>query len=88
MVLISNDRGQREWLYLLQRFGESRLLQAIEEIPGKRQPFPLNVARVLGVALPPPDELPKLSSPIMSAKEREIGRSSLKRMLTELALNQ
>lgn len=87
-ALITNEQAHREWLYLLQRFGEPRLLQAIEEIPGNRKPFPLNVARVLGVSLPYSNDLPKLKQPLMTAKEREIGRSHIKKMLAELGRSQ
>jgi len=51
-ALVTNERGHREWLYLLQRFGESRLLSAIQELPGNRKHYPLNVARTLGIQLP------------------------------------
>ena len=83
-ALITNERGQREWLYLIHRFGEARVLKAISEIPGDRRPYPLNVARVLKVSLPKPDDLPFLCEPGKTAAEKANGLAAIRAMLTEL----
>jgi len=50
--LITNERAQREWEYIVARVGEEHARAAIAQIPGKRRPYPLNIARVLGIELP------------------------------------
>lgn len=50
--LITNERGKREWEYIVSRVGEERARAAIAQIPGNRRPYPLNIARVLGIELP------------------------------------
>ncbi|BCX90013.1 hypothetical protein MIN45_PP27 (plasmid) [Methylomarinovum tepidoasis] len=57
---LTNDRAKREWLWLCRKVGEKRARAAIARIPGKRRAYPLNIARVLGIELPPPEELPRL----------------------------
>lgn len=49
--LITNDRGQREWAWIVGQVGEAAALAALERL-GTRRPYPLNVARVLGLVLP------------------------------------
>jgi len=67
---LTNDRAKREWLWLCRRVGEQRARAAIARIPGKRRAYPLNIARVLGVELPPPEELPRLPEEIEAARAR------------------
>lgn len=50
--LITNERGKREWEYIVSRVGEERARAAIAQIPGNRRPYPLNIARVLGIKFP------------------------------------
>lgn len=59
---LTNLRAEREWKWLCQRVGEARARAAIARIPGNRRPFPLNIARVLGVDLPDEALLPALNS--------------------------
>lgn len=49
--LITNQRGKREWEWLVRQVGEERALAAIAALGGRR-PYPLNVARVLGLEIP------------------------------------
>ncbi|MBK1724762.1 hypothetical protein [Thiocystis violacea] len=60
--LISNERGDREWLYLCSRVGEERARAAIHELKGGQRPYPLNIASALGIALPEEALLPRLES--------------------------
>lgn len=87
-ALITNERGQREWLYLLLRFGEPRLIKAIQDLPGNRKPYPLNVARVLGVQLPKPCDLPNLKVSPRTDREVQVGLRSIRDLLASLGNNQ
>lgn len=49
--LLTNERGQREWAWIVGQVGEAAALSALERL-GTRRPYPLNVARVLGLTLP------------------------------------
>ncbi|MCX7689060.1 MAG: cryptic plasmid protein A [Fimbriimonadales bacterium] len=51
--LLTNERAQREWQYIIERVGEQAARAAIERLPGNRRPYPLNIARVLNLQLPP-----------------------------------
>lgn len=51
--LITNPRAAREWAWIVQQVGEQAALEALGKLPGNRRPYPLNVARVLGLRLPP-----------------------------------
>lgn len=50
--LITNERAKREWDYIVTKVGEERARAAIAQIPGNRRPYPLNIARVLGIRFP------------------------------------
>lgn len=50
--LLSNDRAKREWAWIVERVGEEAARAAIARLPGARKPYPLNIARVLGLRLP------------------------------------
>lgn len=69
--LITNDRAAREWQWLINRFGDAAVRDAISRLPGGRKPFPLNVARVLGVEFPPESVLPALTTPSSRQKAQE-----------------
>lgn len=71
---LTNDRAHREWAWLCARVGEERARAAIEQIPGGRKAYPLNIARALGVTLPEPDMLPAL------AKDRARGLEELAKL--------
>lgn len=84
-VLITNERAELEWAYLLERYDEARLLEVIEFLPGNRKPFPFNVAKQLGVILPGPDRL-KVIQRVKTEEDLKVGRKaleSLKKMLAE-----
>ena len=70
---LTNERAEREWAWICSRVGEERARAAIGEIPGTRRRFPLNIARALGLTLPPPDQLPL--SP--AKRNREVARAAL-----------
>lgn len=55
--LLTNLRAQREWLWLSQRFSVNQLSQVIQSL-GAQRPYPLNIARKLGVLLPAENDLP------------------------------
>lgn len=50
--LLTNNRAQREWAWIVAQVGEQAAREAIARIPGRRKPYPLNIARVLGLRLP------------------------------------
>lgn len=56
---LSNDLARRQWQWLCQRVGEARAREGLAAacVRGRR-PFPLNVAREIGVQLPAADDLP------------------------------
>ena len=60
---LTNDRARREWQWLYREVGETVARATIAALPGNRRPYPLNVARALGVALPPEEKLPPLFVP-------------------------
>ena len=49
--LLTNARAAREWQWIISQVGERRALAALEQL-GNRKPYPLNVARILGLKLP------------------------------------
>ncbi len=67
---LTNKRAKREWLWLCQKVGEKRTREAIARIPGKRCAYPLNIACVLGLELPPSEELPRLPEEIAASCEK------------------
>ncbi len=60
---LTNDRARREWQWLCREVGETVARATIAALPGNRRPYPLNIARALGVALPPEEKLPPLHRP-------------------------
>lgn len=50
-ALLTNDRARREWAWIVSQVGLERATAALERL-GNRKPFPLNIARVLGLKLP------------------------------------
>lgn len=68
---LTNERAEREWAWICARVGEERAKAAISEIPGTRRPFPLNIARALGLTLPSPEQLPP------ARRNREVARAAL-----------
>lgn len=50
--LITNPRAQREWDYIVRHVGDAEARAAMARL-GNRRPYPLNIARVLGIKLPP-----------------------------------
>ncbi|WP_312283598.1 hypothetical protein [Candidatus Igneacidithiobacillus taiwanensis] len=57
---LTNNRARREWQWLCSQVGETVARAALARLPGKRRPYPLNIARVLGIELPPEKDLPPL----------------------------
>lgn len=64
--LLTNERAVREWAWLVERFGIDACQAALNGLPGGRRPYPLNVARQLGVTLP--DGLEAAPTPIADAR--------------------
>ena len=77
--LLTNERAEREWAWLVARVGESTALDALARLPGGRRPYPLNIARVLGLALPEPEALP----PLTTAVSRDIARAAMGAIQTD-----
>ena len=80
--LITNERGEREWLYICSRVGEDKARAAIGRLQGGQRPYPLNIARVLGVEVPDEALLPvpagKKASPEQVGKNLAAMRQALK----------
>lgn len=71
--LIENDWAKRQWEYIVSKVGETEAYNAMQRIPGKRKPYPLNIARVLGIKLPKNlKETPPLAPEQSAARAREI----------------
>jgi hypothetical protein len=80
--LITNERGRREWLWIVNRVGERTALEAICRLPGQSKPYPLNIARVLKLSLPDERDLPQTPEAIdasRQAAEREL--ANMKKLL-------
>lgn len=48
--LITNDRGRREWAWIVAQVGEEAARSV--QLTGNRKPYPLNIAQALGLTLP------------------------------------
>lgn len=59
---LTNERAKREWQWLCEEIGENRARAAIGKLrkKGTQRPYPLNIARIEGVKLPPEEDLPPL----------------------------
>lgn len=75
---LTNERAQREWKWLCSRVGEDRARAAIAQITGSRKAFPLNIARVLKLDLPPEDRLPALK------RDSAVARAALQQVRKKL----
>ena len=51
-MIIQNERDERAAAWLLEKFGAEALAEAETRLKGSRRPYPSNLAKVLGVALP------------------------------------
>lgn len=49
--LLTNERAKREWAWIVKHVGEAAALAALERL-GNHRPYPLNVARALGLRMP------------------------------------
>lgn len=77
---LTNERAEREWQWLCDCFGTTVVLATISRLPGKRRPYPLNVARALRVILPSPDRLPPLRR-VSDDAETEAGFAAIRKAL-------
>lgn len=50
--LITNERGQLEWEWIVGKVGLDAAHNAIQALSGSQRPYPLNIARKLGLKLP------------------------------------
>lgn len=73
--LLTNERAVREWAWLVERFGMEACQAALDGLPGSRRPYPLNVARQLGVTLP--DGLETAPTPAADARAHLAGIKAL-----------
>jgi len=60
---LTNDRARREWQWLCSHVGETVARATLARLPGNSRSYPLNVARALGIELPPEKDLPPLFVP-------------------------
>ena len=68
--LITNERGKREWAWIVAQVGED----VARNVPlaGNRKPFPANIAKALGLTLP--DDLQVADRETARAKAAEFLR--------------
>lgn len=57
---LTNEQAKKEWAWICATVGEHTARSAIALLPGGRKPYPLNIARALGLHLPRPEKLPEL----------------------------
>lgn len=50
--LVTNSRDQRVLDWLVSQVGKEAVLGAITKLAGARQPFPSNIAKILGIKIP------------------------------------
>lgn len=51
-ILLTNERAEREWAYIIERVGIEAAQNALESLTGQQRPYPVNIARKLGLKLP------------------------------------
>jgi hypothetical protein len=80
--LITNERGRREWLWIVSRVGERAALAAIAGLPGQSKAFPLNIAKALRLELPAEHDLPQTPENVDAARRAgECELANMKKML-------
>jgi hypothetical protein len=74
--IVESARDQRALDWLVARFGEAAVREAISRIPGKRRPYPSNIAKALGAKLPSDEDLyratPEYEAEVRAAREKAI----------------
>lgn len=50
--IVTNSRDQRVLDWLVSQVGQEAVLGAITNLSGARQPFPSNIAKILGITVP------------------------------------
>lgn len=76
--LLTNDRSRREWAWLVSKVGAEAAKTALASISGGQRPYPLNVARKLGLELPKeladaPPSSPEVAKAHLSAIREKLG---------------
>jgi hypothetical protein len=51
-MITENERDKRAAAWLIEQFGAEAVAEAENRLAGARRPYPSNIAKVLGVALP------------------------------------
>lgn len=73
--LLNNARAHREWDWIVRQVGQERALEALQHL-GNRKPYPLNVARRLGLQIPAvlakEPETPQKAQPIPSEVQQRL----------------
>lgn len=82
--LINNQRAKKEWNYIVRIVGEEKAFRAMESLPGKRKPYPINIAQVLRIKFPPIECLEE--SEVDTRLLREKGKAELKRLRKQLKI--
>lgn len=78
--LITNERGKREWEWIVGKVGLDAAQNAIQALSGNQRPYPLNIARKLGLKLPE-----HLSAPV--AAPRSVAHAHLTALKASLNHN-
>lgn len=83
-ALLTNSRAHREWAWIVSQVGLERATAALQQL-GNRKPYPLNIARVLGLKLPTALAVDKAPSAQICGPSPEIKRhlDALKRRLQD-----
>ena len=81
--ILNNERAKKEWNYILSKVGERNALDAINKLPGNRKPFPFNIAKCLGLELPPEEALPMPEQELKDLRTK--GRPEIEKLKKLLA---
>lgn len=81
-LFITNERGRREWLWIVSLVGERAALAALASLPGQSKAFQLNIAKTLNLELSAEHDLPQTPENVDAGRragEREL--ANMKKML-------
>lgn len=80
--LITNQRGQREWDWIVAQVGLEAAQSALQTLPGGKRPYPLNIAKALGLKLPERLSEPSAAPRAVAHKHLEALKASLRKSQT------
>ena len=64
-IILQSERDHRALAWLVEQVGEAALENACDSLAGQRKPYPSNLAKILGLALP--ERLTRPSRPQVQA---------------------